>query len=518
MIATCPKRKWPWMIVFLLSALLQAANAHAGRLIDWIRDYDLNDYALGVAVVSSENPYTGASSSRYAYPYLTSFRHSAFTDDWLLIRGGDLGIRYVTPSDWEFGLIGRLQTASLGDSDLTGLDNRGWAVEAGPLVGWRGPWLHLQARSYWPVPGRHPGSTSDFELSLPVEFSRGHFVPSVTFSYMSSSYSRYYYGVADNETTSDRPAYDPGAALNYTFGFTLGYELTSKWLLRTTIGLEYLDSAISQSPIVDKEQLWSVSVGLAYNANVFQPKEFEDGTYLGAGKVRAAAFFSNFSTDIRRDAADGTRGSGVDFEELLGSSGSETVLQGEVIYRLGHFHRLKVGFFEVDRDLRGALQQDLAFGDELFLAGTEVESKLNTRRMSFLYGYSLMRDAQKELGVQGGLIFTRVNLAIAADETGQAEEASIDTPLPTLGLYGAVAVGRQAELGLDIGIFALDFDRYSGYSGHASLTLERRINDSLALGIGYEYYVTRIESREEDLQGMLRARNAGPRAYLSWSF
>lgn len=518
MIATCPKLRWSWAVMLLLSALLQAANAHAGRLLDLIRNYDLNDYALGVAFVNSENPYSGASSSRYAYPYLTSFRHSAFTDDWLLIRGGNLGIRYVTESDWEFGLIGRLQTTGLGDSDLAGLDNRGWAVEAGPLVGWRGPWIQAQARTYWPVPGRHPGSTSDLELSLPMEFSRGHFVPSVTFSYLSPSYSRYYYGVAERETESGRPAYEPGAAVNYTIGFTLGYELTSNWLLRTTVDLEHLDTVISGSPIVDKEQLWSVSVGLAYNADLFQPKEFEDDTYLGAGKVRAAAFFSNLSTDVRRDAPDGARGSDTDFEELLGSSGSDAVLQAEVIYRLGHFHRLKVSYFEVERELRGVLQQDLAFGDELFLAGTEVESKLDTRRLSLLYGYSLIRDAQKEVGVQGGLIFTRIDLAVVADETGQAEDTRIDTPLPTLGLFGSVAVGRQAELGLDIGIFALDFDRYSGYSGHASLTLERRISDSLALGIGYEYYVTRIESRDEDLQGMLRARNAGPRAYLSWSF
>ena len=518
MIATCPKRRWPRVMLLLLFTLLQAGNAYAGRLLDWIRDYDLNDYALGVAVVTSENPFIGASNSRFAYPYLTSFRHPAFTDDWLLIRGGDLGIRYVTQSDWEFGLIGRLQTASLGDSDLNGLDNRGWAVEAGPLVGWRGPWVHAQARTYWPVPGRHPGSTSEFELSLPVEFSRGHFVPSVNFAYLSPSYSRYYYGISDNETAPGRPAYEPGAALNYTIGFTLGYELTSNWLFRTTVGLEYLDTAISESPIVEKEQRWSVSVGLAYNANVFQPKEYEGGTYLGSGRVRAAAFMSRLSTDVRRDASDGTTGASMDFEELLGSSGSETVLQAEVIYRLGHFHRLKVGYFEIDRELRAVLQQDLAFGDDLFLAGTEVESKLDTRRLGVLYGYSLMRDTQKELGVQGGLIFTRMDLAIVAEETGQAEDASIDAPLPTLGLYGSVAIGRKAELGLDIGIFALDFDRYSGYSGHASLTLERRISESLALGIGYEYYVTRIESRDEELRGIFRARNVGPRAYLSWAF
>ena len=504
--------------IYLLLALLPGPHASAGPLLDMIRDYDLNDYSLGVAISSGQNEFIGAGSSTFFYPYLTSFRHSVFTDDWLLIRGGDLGIRYITESDWELGAVGRVQTAGLGSSGLEGLDDRGWAVEMGPLVGWRGRWMQAQLRNYWPVPGHHPGSTSDLEISLPVEFSRGYLVPSVTLSYLSASYSRHYYGVAESEVLPGRPAYDPGPAVNYRLGFTLGYALTSKWLLTTTVGLEHLDTAISGSPIVDKDQLWSATVGLAYNADLFQPKEIKDEVRTGTVKIRTAAFQSTLSTDIRRDTSSGARGSSVEFEDLLGASSSETVLQVEGIFRLAHFHRLKVGYFKIDRQLQAALQQDLTFGDEVFLTGTEVTSTFDTRRLGLLYGYSLMRDAQKELGVQGGLMFTRIDLAIVADETGQAEDASIDAPLPTIGLYGSVALGEHMELGLDIGIFALDLDRYSGYSGNASLTLERRLNDTIALGIGYEYYVTRIEAKDEELRGLMRARNAGPRAYISWTF
>lgn len=502
----------------LLLLLLPLTDAAAGRLIDWIRAYDLNDYSLGVAVAASENPYAGASSSRIAYPYLTSFRHSAFTDDWLLIRGENLGVRYITDSDWELGVIGRVQTTSLGDSDLKGLDNRGWAIETGPLIGWRGGKLHVQSRTYWPLPGNRPGFTSELELSLPAEFSRGHFVPYVTLSHLSSSYSRYYYGVTEAEVAPERPAYDPGDALNYKVGFTIGYELTGHWLLKASLGLEYLDPVISDSPIVDKDRLWSASIGFAYNADLFQPKEVSDDTPFKNIKIRTAAFHSKVSTDIRRDGTGGESGVTFDFEEFLGTSDSETVLQAEVIYRIGQYHRFKAGFFEINRSLRAVPQQDFAFGDEIFLAGTEVASTLDTRRLGLLYGYSLMRDAQKELGVQGGLMFTRIDLSVVAEDTGQAEHASIDAPLPTIGMFGSVALGQRAELGIDAGIFALDFARYSGYSGHISLTLERRIKDFLALGIGYEYYLTRIEATDDELRGLIRARNTGPRVYLSWAF
>ena len=87
-----------------------------------------------------------------------------------------------------------------------------------------------------------------------------------------------------------------------------------------------------------------------------------------------------------------------------------------------------------------------------------------------------------------------------------------------MGLFGSVALGESWELGADISIFALDLDRYSGYSGQASLTLDRMLGESIALGVGFDYFVTRLESQDEELRGLLRTRNYGPKLYLSWIF
>ena len=67
----------------------------AAGILDFIRDYDLNDYALGVSVLVSQSEYRGADTSVIPYPYLTSFQHQAFTDDWLILSDGDLGLRRV---------------------------------------------------------------------------------------------------------------------------------------------------------------------------------------------------------------------------------------------------------------------------------------------------------------------------------------------------------------------------------------------------------------------------------------
>ncbi len=178
--------------------LVASGSAHAGKWLDYFRNYDLNDYSLGVSIATSQNPYVGESNSTFAYPYLTSFTHSAFTEDWFLIRGGNIGIRYVSKSDWEFAVIGRIQTLGFGNNDndaLLGLEPRSWAIEAGPMIGWRRWPVQVHFRSFTDLTSDNDGLTHEFELSLPRKFERGYFVPSITFIHMDDNYSNFYLGV-----------------------------------------------------------------------------------------------------------------------------------------------------------------------------------------------------------------------------------------------------------------------------------------------------------------------------------
>jgi hypothetical protein len=64
--------------LLLLFAILAAASlflltpnpANAGRLLGYLRNYDLNEYALGVAYSTLQNPYAGSENSTIAYPWL----------------------------------------------------------------------------------------------------------------------------------------------------------------------------------------------------------------------------------------------------------------------------------------------------------------------------------------------------------------------------------------------------------------------------------------------------------------
>ena len=112
----------------LLLAASPGAAASLSDILDSIRAYDLNDYALGISLSAAESPYIGGENLVIAYPYLTSFRHPSLTDDWFLVSQGDLGFRLINDAGWEFGAVGRVQTLGLGNSTdpaLRGLDARG---------------------------------------------------------------------------------------------------------------------------------------------------------------------------------------------------------------------------------------------------------------------------------------------------------------------------------------------------------------------------------------------------------
>ena len=501
--------------------LVAYGSAHAGRILDYFRTYDLNDYSLGLSFSISQNPYVGTENSTIVYPYLTSFTHPAFTDNWFLIRGENIGVRYVSKSDWEFGVIGRLQTRGSGSSDndeLLGLEERRWAIETGPMIGWRGWPVHIHYRFYWDVTNRTDGTTSEIEFSLPRDLDRGYFVPAIRFAYLSDEYSDYYFGVAEQEATLTRPEYEPGAVINTWVGFTLGYELTPKWLLSTTVGLEFLDSAVTDSPIVDRDQLWSVRVGLAYNADVFQPRDYDYGQQPQAIEIRLSSFNSSIDTQVSRDASDGQLGDEIDLEDFLGVADEETLFQFDALFRVAYYHRLELGYFELRRNGQTLLERDVNFGDETFVAGTEVETSVESKHVRLAYSYSLMRDRQKELGVTAGLAYSQFETGLRANDTQQSERLKVNAPLPTLGVFGSVAVGGKWRLGADINVFALDFDQYDGYMAYLNLGLDRRFGDVVSAGIGYNLYGMQLNAKDDDLNGTFKIRYHGPKLYVSFLF
>ncbi|MEJ2604274.1 MAG: MipA/OmpV family protein [Gammaproteobacteria bacterium] len=510
-------RLWCVGIIMLSASLLQAEN-----VLESVRRTDLNDYALGVGLSLGENPFAGADSSGFAYPYLTTLEHPAFTRNWFVIRDGNFGVRYVTDNEWEFGFLARVQTLGLGSTDneeVIGLVDRGWTLETGPTIGYRRFPVHVGLSAYGGLIGRRDGYSAELQFSLPRQYEWGYVVPSVELKYLSDTYADYYFGVNDNETIPGRPTYQPGAVLNPYVALRVGYRLGEHWMLNGKLGLEFLDSAVTESPIVDKDKVLSASVGVAYNVDVFRPRRYDPAR--GAPRsveLRIGAFNSTVDSTVQRFSSEGRPGDKVDVESVLGVPDRDTVLQADLVMRFAFYHRLEIGYFGFDRRSRAVLEEDLTVGEEVFPAGTSVETTSDSETLQFVYGYSLMRDGQKELGLSAGVHYSRSEIVLFADETNQRVELETEVPLPTIGAFGSVGLANHWSVQAEARVFALEFDRYEGTMGYFAVRLERDFGEHFTAGVGFNFYTIRLEGLDSSLRGVYDATRRGPLAYLGMQF
>lgn len=508
--------------IFVL--LLAMPAAQAGPILDYIRNYDLNDYALGVAYSVSESPYQGVDSSGFAYPYLTSFRHNAFTNDWLILTGGDAGVRWVNDAGWVLGAVARIRTEGTDTTlldELADIDVRKWTIEAAPLVGWRAWPVHFELKHYQEIFSDYGGPTTEFQLSLPREHPWGWFVPSVTLLRNSAGHNRYYYGISDAEAAANPglEPYSPGSSLNVKARISTGYAINNRWLLSVSLNHEWLGSEITGSPIVDKDSIWSGNVGIAYNNDIFRGRDYTGESFRGPGfEFRMGVYRNTIDSKIIQRPVGGSGEEEIDVEDLFGVNRRKSIVHFEGVFRFAHFHRIEIGHFELGRDSETTLLTDIRLGDEIFTAGTAIDVEADLRVTKVAYGFSLMNDAQKELGVLAGVHITNYQALVTGTETGQRVETSINTPLPVIGAFGSVALGTKTDLHANLQLFRMEFDHYSGSLNNLYLGLTHYFSDSIGAGIGYNIYLMNLDSPDEDLRGSLKLRHRGPILFASFRF
>ncbi|MGI9220740.1 MAG: MipA/OmpV family protein [Woeseiaceae bacterium] len=510
------------LALVILTICLLPVEAQAGKWLDYLRKYDLNNYALGLAVTNAQSPYIDTDDSTYAYPYLTSFEHPALTDSWLVIRDGELGLRRILDSGWEFGAFGRMQTLSFGNHDseaLRGVESPKWTIELGPAVGLRRWPVQFHMAAYFEPTDRHDGTTGRFVISYPIKYSRGYVVPHVEAVYEDGRYTNYYYGVTDAEATMQRPSYKPGDALNVKYRVVWGYQINDRWLLSGKLGYESLDENIQRSPLVDRNHIWSANVGLAYNADVFAPASYNSALAdTSTFDIRAGIFNTNVDSRIGRETVDGIPGDEIDLEDLLGESDNETVAQIDAIWRVAHFHRLEASYFELVRSGSITLPEEAQIGETSYAAGVDLQSRSHFKSIRVGYAYSLMRDSQKELGVMAGIHFSSFDSVISSMQDDETEESSLDAPLPVFGVHGSAKIGEKTSVAAKIQLFRTDYDNYEGSLNYLTVDVQRRIGKRVNLGLGYNYYHMRLRSSDKELNGYVKITHQGPTLFVGYQF
>ena len=113
------------------------------------------------------------------------------------------------------------------------------------------------------------GTSDGSELRLGYRYDgwwngRFRWRPYASVSFRNAKLNNYYYGVRAEEVTPERPAYEPGAGVNYELGLQATYRLSEHWQLLGGVSVIQLSSGIRGSPVVEDRPLPVASIGLLY--------------------------------------------------------------------------------------------------------------------------------------------------------------------------------------------------------------------------------------------------------------
>lgn len=243
-------------VAFLSAVLLNTSVAVAQP------PSDRPQLALGIAAISSPEPYEGADADILVVPAV-SFSYKRF-----YFRGIVAGYRLWESGDFSADLIARARFGGYDEDDssaLAGMESRRKSADGGLELEWeRERVLGIRLTPTTDLLDRSSGQQVTLDVYSPWRFGPVRVEAGVGAEWQSDDMANYYYGVRPEEARPGRPAYEPGSAVNLTGGVFVFTPVSRRLLLQSFVRYERFDSKIEESPIVDRSGAVTGFAALSY--------------------------------------------------------------------------------------------------------------------------------------------------------------------------------------------------------------------------------------------------------------
>ncbi|MCU7555352.1 MipA/OmpV family protein [Alteromonas sp. ASW11-19] len=142
--------------------------------------------------------------------------------------------------------------------------SRNWAVDGGIRGQWYAGNQQLQLAIARDISGVYSGFHAALTYRYYTQWKKWQIAMSPHVSWKSAALTDYYYGIREQDTATGELTYTGRAGLQYGVSINGSYPLTSKWTLLTRAGFTRLHAGMTDSPIVNKDTIYSVFTGVAY--------------------------------------------------------------------------------------------------------------------------------------------------------------------------------------------------------------------------------------------------------------
>lgn len=223
-------------------------------------------FKLGAGFLSLQKPYKGMDSNCYGIPFIF------YRDQKLTLFGPMASYSFFGEDNrWAFQGLARIRTEGYDEEDsrfLNGMDDRDRTLELGLRWMQNLDFAVMSLDFSHDVLDEHRGY--EFKMTLRksirniLDMKSLTLTPSAGINWRSKQLNDYYYGVRPSEAAAGRPAYEVDGCVTYQTGLQVDYKLSEKWSLMGMVNIEWLDSEITDSPIVEDDYAVSVLLGAMY--------------------------------------------------------------------------------------------------------------------------------------------------------------------------------------------------------------------------------------------------------------
>lgn len=141
---------------------------------------------------------------------------------------------------------------------------RNWAFMGG------GRWYYRPNNAEWQLSlekdlsGTHNGEKLEISYQHFWQWSNFHFSTQVKMTWKSSALVDYYYGLDEHDNVDPSYFYQASSGWQPAVGLTLHKKIQNNWLWLTRVSLQKLHSGMTNSPLVEERNIFSVFSGFAY--------------------------------------------------------------------------------------------------------------------------------------------------------------------------------------------------------------------------------------------------------------
>ncbi len=218
---------------------------------------------VGAGVIGRSSPYVGSDTT--VLQPIPAITYNGERLQWL---GPNVQYGLAGTGPWRLAASASYRIGVYEEEDslaLAGMEDRESTLLAGLGFRYEIPGgVNLSLRYAHDVLDKIGGGSATARVSKGFQAGWFRFAPQLQINWLSADLTNHDFGVAPEEASFTRPAYNTGSSISYEAGLGSFIELTEDWRIFLSISAEFLPDEISDSPIVADDRVLKGFAAITY--------------------------------------------------------------------------------------------------------------------------------------------------------------------------------------------------------------------------------------------------------------